>query len=317
MDPEEDVGSSDSSVSSDSDSDNEKVPFNMPKRNSDAEARPHVNGGGSTIYGGSVGTRLHLDSIGAVKFDASRRGSAVDMTMKEKDEKAKSSLSNGHSKGHMPSPHDELFERQYDSALGYNLDFLGDMLTPPRAACNRKFEIIVDELLFIGHPVTNGADGKWAFPEEDDDDNVRHSARARLRRGRGDKDRSANGHTTNGGNNLDTVMESKEGTSPESAQSKNVERTSSEEKDGPPNLNMFHLVIVLDKPDPKGSGTEQEGNVNNLSDEIYREIAFKWTAAAFALQVRENWIAKHSWEVAKLKDQCFNEGTSRACWSAL
>lgn len=308
---EDEEDSEESSISSDSEMENMKTPLNIPKRNSDAEER--TGRGGSTIHGGSVNTRVHLDAVGSVKFDASRRSSlALADVVKDKEDRSRSATTNGHGEGHIPSAKEEYFERQYDSALGYSLDFLGDMMTPPRSACNRKFEIIVDELLFVGHPVTNGTDGKWAYPDEDDDDdNIRHSARARRRRGRDDRDTSSNSNPlVSQANGLGTVIEAKEGISPDLGQNKPAGRTSSEEKDGPPNLNMFHLVIVLDKPDPEGSGTEQEGNVNNLADEIYREIAFKWTAAAFALQVKENWIAKHAWEVVKLKDQCYNEGQS-------
>jgi hypothetical protein len=277
--------SDESSVSSDSEPDNKRTPLNIPKRNSDAAEQRF----GSTFQGSMTGKPIDL-----AKFDPSRRSSLA-LADATKDTPSR----------HVASAEEEYFERQYDTALAYSLDFLGDMLTPPRSACNRKFEIIVDELVFIGHPITNGPDGNWRFPEENDDDNVRHSARAR-RRGRDDRDRSSQSGP-NG--NLRTVTEAKETTSPETKQEEPSARTPSEEKDGPPNLNMFHLVIVLDRPDPTGNGLEHDTSVNNVSDEIYREIAFKWTAAAFALQVKDNWIAKHSWDIVKLKEQCFNEGT--------
>jgi hypothetical protein len=197
---------------------------------------------------------------------------------------------------------DEYFERQYDSALTYSLDFLGDMLTPPRSACNRKFEVCVDELIFVGHPVTNGADGKWSFPDEDVD--LRPSARGRKR----NDDRSG----------LGTVLEGKESTSsPEPPRDgAKAEQANKEEDNSAPSLNMFHLVIILDRPDPKSSGLEQDESASSLSDEVYREIAFKWTAAAFALQVKENWVAKNAWEITKLKEKCYNEGKLHGSGSA-
>ena len=52
---------------------------------------------------------------------------------------------------------------KYNYALSYTLDFLGDMLTPPPAARNRKFEIVVDEVVFIGYPVSVGAEWGMEF----------------------------------------------------------------------------------------------------------------------------------------------------------
>jgi len=45
-----------------------------------------------------------------------------------------------------------------------------------------------------------------------------------------------------------------------------------------------------------------------MFDEVYREIAFKWTAAAYAMQVKENFIARETWEMARIRERCINEG---------
>jgi len=223
----------------------------------------------------------------AAKYDGSRRSSValVDLHAERKQ-----------------IQDEYMFNQQYDTALGYSLDFLGDMLTPPRSACNRKFEINVDELIFVGHPVTVGNDGKWAFPEEDHD--LRPSARGRKRNSAkmetGEKDKTS----------LKTVIEGKEASlSPETDTEKLP--AVKEDKDDAPHLNMFHLVIILDRPDPQVDELDHDGTnrtAYGFADEVYREIAFKWTAAAFALQVKENWIARNAWEITRLKEKCYNEG---------
>ena len=201
-----------------------------------------------------------------------------------------------------------FIESQYNYALSYPLDFLGDMLTPPPAARNRKFEICVDELVFIGHPVSVGADGKWGFPDEDQD--VRPTARGRRK--------DVKSH-------LGTVMETREGTSPERDTSSTERRREAvarsksrgadgggpgtdKDNDAPPSLNMFNLVLIMDKPDPRPS-TETSDSLAPMSayDEVYREIVFKWTATAFALQVENNYIAKEAWEMTKMREKGINE----------
>ena len=201
---------------------------------------------------------------------------------------------------------DHFDEAQYHNSLNYSLDFLSDMLTPPRSACNRKFEICVDELVFVGHPVSCGPDGKWAYPtDEDEDDDIRATARGRRPK-------------SHGPSHLGTVIGNPE-SSPDSSNVKSRETSPTDRHastsrartdnsdDTPPELNMFHLVVILDKPDPKPGSSIESVSPMNLFDEVYKEVAFKWTAAAFELQVRENFIAKEAHEMAKIKDRCMNE----------
>lgn len=209
---------------------------------------------------------------------------------------------------------DAYEEKQYHNSLGYSLDFLSDMLTPPRSACNRKFEICVDELVFVGHPVSCGPDGKWKYPTHDEEDaDVRATARGRRPK-------------PHGPSHLGTVVEhgeyspdgsaetgSRDGSPQDRHTSTSRPRTDVSD-DAPPELNMFHLVIILDKPDPHPGASIESVSPMNVFDEVYREIAFKWTAAAFELQVRDNYIAREAHEMAKIKDKCMNECMPlRAC----
>lgn len=270
--------------------------------NSSPNQSKHAANRGSdgTLMAGSLGMnggRLIVDGNGSVRYDGGRRGSVAP---------SESIGQTASVKGDGP---DRFVESQYNRALSYPLDFLGDMLTPPRSACNRKFEICVDELVFVGHPVCCGPDGKWSYPE-DEDDGLRPSARGRKTRK----------PSHNGERPLGTVLETKEGMSPdmsrEAVQADQEEDTKqkarSDDKDGPPSLNMFHLVMIVDKPDPKLGHGEAEGHAPTsqagMFDEVYREIAFKWTAAAYAMQVKENFIARETWEMARIREKCINEG---------
>jgi hypothetical protein len=190
--------------------------------------------------------------------------------------------------------HDPSIEQQYSLALGYTLDALSDMLTPPRSACNRKFELCANELVFIGHPVSISADGQWRFPEEEP---RRERETQRGRQGR--HDREGMGQEKDGG--LKTVVEH-EGDS-------DTNTNTDTDKDKYPTLNMFHVVVLVDKPDPQVPSLGTQGvTPTDKYDEIYREIAFKWTAAAYDLQVRDNFIARESWEMARMREQFMNEG---------
>ncbi|EMD33925.1 hypothetical protein CERSUDRAFT_67555 [Gelatoporia subvermispora B] len=106
-------------------------------------------------------------------------------------------------------------EDAYECVLGYSVDTLAGMLCPTRAMCHQKFELVVDDLAFIGHPVCADADGGWRFSER-----ARQPAR-----GRG----------------------AKKGDTPQ------MEEKALEPGHPPPELQTFHFVLVLDLPDPSSS----------------------------------------------------------------
>ncbi|KAK4688354.1 nitrogen permease regulator 3, partial [Tremellales sp. Uapishka_1] len=244
--------------------------------------------------------RRHGNGSDAAETDASPKNSTLKIPGEMSfDEGRRPSIATGTGTltGEDQKPtRDTFIASQYTSALGYSLDFLSDMLTPPRAACNRKFEVCVDELVFVGHPMSVNPDGKWELPTDiDDEDDNDHDPR-RVFRGRKMRD---------GVGNLGTLVEGAVVEPAPEATPKPVVNGGKEKESSPiPTLNMFHLVLVLDKPDPKSGNLVPEGpGHEGLYDEVYREIALKWTAAAYALQVRENWVAKEAWELAKIRER--------------
>ncbi|CAE6375521.1 unnamed protein product [Rhizoctonia solani] len=68
---------------------------------------------------------------------------------------------------HNPSPaqrHDHDREI-YTNLLGYRSSILAEILSPKAALCHQKFELVADELAFLGHPVYAGPDGGWGWEE--------------------------------------------------------------------------------------------------------------------------------------------------------
>ncbi|KAL1407680.1 Nitrogen permease regulator 3 [Vanrija albida] len=202
---------------------------------------------------------------------------------------------------------DDFIEAQYTYALGYPLEFLADLLTPNRTECNRRFEIGIDDLVFLGHPVSVNADGQWGYPSDESspersggDDEPRRVSRGR----RMDTDGA-----------LRPVEEQPE-TPVRRSGVPEVLGSNGEAVDTPAvagdrgrqatTIDRFHLVLILDKPDPKPeTDTDDAGDVFN---EAYREIAFKWTAAAFALQVKDNWVGRETRKIANLREKAILEG---------
>ncbi|WWD06885.1 hypothetical protein V865_004982 [Kwoniella europaea PYCC6329] len=287
-------------TSSDEDSDYDVVWTNQNQREDNNT---------NTINGNSV-SKDHsaLRSIdSSMMMDDSRRnsGSTTNATITD----TTNNNSDNKSKGEKER---EKIDSQYNYALGYHLDFLSDMLTPPRAACNRKFEICVGSVVFLGHPVCSNADGKWEIPNDEDLDEVDPDQDDRPSRGRRTREQQliSSSKASSLGPLVENNKENSSQSSPEIPAPASTTSTE-KEKDDTPNLNMFHLVLIIDKPDPKpGTEAHDEHHHQTLGmyDEIYREIAFKWTAAAWRLQCESNFIGKQTWTMAKYKEKCLSEG---------
>ncbi|KTW25789.1 hypothetical protein T552_03402 [Pneumocystis carinii B80] len=75
-----------------------------------------------------------------------------------------SELSDGHGEEGQLEDTDKDYIRRHpwDNVLGFNSDFLADLLTPCKTHCGKKFELWVDELVFLGLPIHIRSDGTWS-----------------------------------------------------------------------------------------------------------------------------------------------------------
>lgn len=61
-----------------------------------------------------------------------------------------------------------LSENSWDKVLGFDAQFLGDILTPEKSMCQQRFELTLDDMVFTGLPVHINDDGKWRRKKEGD-----------------------------------------------------------------------------------------------------------------------------------------------------
>ena len=174
--------------------------------------------------------------------------------------------------------HEQPVPDEYDELLGYSAEFLAGLLCPHSAMCHQRFELVVDELAFIGHPVCAEDDGAWRFRPE------KHKSASR---GRG----SRKGATQ-------SPRAEDDGTTPDAAA-----------KDLPPSsgtwLQTFHFVIVLDLPDPSSSAT---GNIAKYFDTVYEQAVFAMTAVMYQEQVLHNLVETECDKLGALKEDYIKQG---------
>ncbi|AOW05341.1 uncharacterized protein YALI1_E15774g [Yarrowia lipolytica] len=61
-----------------------------------------------------------------------------------------------------------LSENSWDKVLGFDAQFLGDILTPEKSMCQQRFELTLDDMVFTGLPVHVNDDGRWRRKKEYD-----------------------------------------------------------------------------------------------------------------------------------------------------
>ncbi|KAJ7650396.1 nitrogen permease regulator of amino acid transport activity 3-domain-containing protein [Roridomyces roridus] len=169
---------------------------------------------------------------------------------------------------------------EYEHLFGYSSEFLANLLCPQRSMCHQKFELLVDDLAFIGHPVSAEEDGAWRFKQE----------KPKPAHGRGDRGREARVRK-------DSQTDRESSASPP--------RPASSEKQPATWLQRFHFVLVLDLPDPSSSAS---GNVTKYFDIIYEQIAFPVAAVLFQGQVLSNFVEQECDILGSLKDSCSAKG---------
>lgn len=167
---------------------------------------------------------------------------------------------------------------EYDHLFGYSAEFLASLLCPQASMCHQKFELLVDNLAFIGHPVCAEEDGGWRFKAE----KVKAGPRGRE---------SRIGQSASAGS---------VSASPDTRPASSEKVTSKSSR-----LNIFHFVLVLDIPDPSSSAS---GNVSKYFDIIYEQIAFTVTAVLFQEQVLSNFVETECDVLGRLKDSCIMKG---------
>lgn len=209
-------------------------------------------------------------------------------------------------------------QQDYDTILGYDMIFLSNLLAPQRSVCNKRFELSVDDLTFLGHPIRADKDGKWVMPDDDEE------GEAPQEEERGRSTGRANKMFTSGPPiDLEVVREGVVASTPpptsgtvtdnQSVQDTNSlasepDKTFESDSATPaaesnPPLQLFNLVLVIDKPDPAVND-----ELPNLAyDTFYREVVLPWTAAAFLEQVRTGWIAQESKKLVSVRDEALEK----------
>ena len=199
----------------------------------------------------------------------------------------------------------------YRNYLGYDIDFLASILSPRPELAHQKFEVVIDDLAFLGHPVGIGPGGQWGSPDQEHSDaenGDEGSERGRSRRGPNHTGAGPSASTEANGEGL------KPSASMRSLSQARTENSATSSTRSLAPLTQFHLVLVLDRPDPSPALAGME--LSSWLQLFYDNIVFKMTAALFAEQVRADYVSKESEKLLALRERCMDDGQSYSAYTA-
>lgn len=199
-----------------------------------------------------------------------------------------------------PSSGTPFSPAEYKYFLGLDLVELAKVLTPQEDLCQQQFELVIDDLCFLGHPLRPVGQGlTWKFVDEDTEKSA-----PEVTRGRTNAPRVAlsTGSTLGvqgitSATNAASEQAIEEPATPTPSRPRLSLSTSSSD---PTPINFFHLVIVIDQPDT--TVKDKALRPTRKLDALYRQLIFKVTAALLKAQVEENWVAIQNHELVGMRE---------------
>ncbi len=181
--------------------------------------------------------------------------------------------------------------------FGFDLNFLSEMVCPPKALCNNRFELTVEDTAFLGLPIHIGDDGNWRPTHH-------HHHRHRHGRNKGDSARSGS-RKSNQGLGSDEESTGRDKADPTSGSERENENEDENEKedideDDCP-MYLFNLVFVMNPP---------VDEYNYRTDEMYHYVISRLTLLLRYEQQKNNYVWKESSKIMKYKEEAMSLGLS-------
>lgn len=163
-------------------------------------------------------------------------------------------------------PSNELLVQAYAQnpcVVGLELDQLSELLCPPRAMCNRRFDMMLENHVFLGFPVHVNRHGVWR--EKKPPESKKKSVLGLLNSNQREATPSQDGDVTEGSPQAQVATA----------------------------LSMFHLVFVMDPPNIER---------NYRVDEMFYNVVSKLSLILRYEQHKSNYVGSQVQQIFKLKE---------------
>ena len=172
--------------------------------------------------------------------------------------------------------------------LGFKEEFLAGLLAPKERMCKTKFELSIDDMVFLGYPLHVRPDGTWRKQKK---------KRGRGRNGGGgdgDGDVDVGGNPDAGG-----IAMGNEGHEDDADDEKDDEDGESSQGGNFGNMTMFHVVFVLNPP---------ELECHSRTQEMFDYVVRRFARALKYEQAKDGYVWREAERIVRLKDKANHEG---------
>ncbi|KAI5855746.1 nitrogen permease regulator of amino acid transport activity 3-domain-containing protein [Tricharina praecox] len=189
---------------------------------------------------------------------------------------------------------------EYNHVLGFESDFLAGLLAPRMAAAKGRFEMSVDDVVFLGAPVHVRPDGLWR---------KRKKRRRKSEPDNGEEEEEEEGEAKENVADWNVAAEGDEqGENGETGLNHHHDGDADDERDddgdtlkGSGTMNMFHVVFVLNPPE-----LEYHFRVK----EMFEYVVKRFSRALKYEQAKDGYVWREAEKISRMKDQAAQKDTS-------
>ncbi|CDK24760.1 unnamed protein product [Kuraishia capsulata CBS 1993] len=170
--------------------------------------------------------------------------------------------------------------------FGFDIDFLSEVVSPPKGLCNTRFELTVNDMAFLGLPIHVHDDGNWRTSTRK---HVHHSKS--KTKGRSRKDSRAIQHKRS----KRSIANENDGadSGPENNESDGELGSDDADEANDCPMHMFHLVFVMNPPVME---------YNYRTDEMYHYVVSRLSLVLRYEQQKNNYIWHEASKILKLRE---------------
>lgn len=172
--------------------------------------------------------------------------------------------------------------------LGFEPDYLSEILTPPKQMCNSRFEIMIENSIFLGLPIHNYDDGSWRITKKKHSkSNKSHSSKSKKPSSTKSDAESNNNHDLNN----DSAVNNNDDLNGEDADEEDNVNNNENIKHS---MNMFHVVFIMNPPIIE---------CNYRIDEMFHYVISRLSLVLRYEQLKHDYVWNQVKLISKLKNE--------------
>lgn len=240
------------------------------------------------------GSKQHTGT--SARLPSGRRDIDDELETGSGDEDGRNILSPDRNTGRVTGDGSEQYQPDWERVLGFDVNALSNLLTPTRAFNKRRFEIGIDNLVFLGAPMFLKADGTWKKQKK-----LKIKAKKRISLDQDEEIEDTSQDTTNGkevdpDTDIDLIsgFEAAYGHGLVSGAASALASEVASINEIEIQMNMFHIVFVMNPP-----ALEYCVRVDDMYDHVVKKLA-KFLKHE---QARRNFVWEESIKILSMKDK--------------